>query len=374
MRLSGILLIATLSLSCFGQGAPPSPSRARIICLFCGKPAPGAETPFTPRKTVLGQPLGVIEPQLAHQAGTKPIIIETPRTTIVAAVEGGPVDDVSPAELEYLQGVFPALKGIPTSLDAHQQAHLLAARCRRIEKELADILELDPDGRVRTESGPYQPLSSSHVEVFVFSKPAGYEVFTSFLFEKSVNPLVGAMLESGPTSAMVMPSLKEPGARCQFIFTTTLQLLAGLSRGGTGLQPWIRCGLARVLEDRHAPASVRSPAIAPALPGVKPSNDWNAFAADMIVGGKVGDMGALASTPLAGLSYRSEVQAWSLVRWMIEKDKDNFARLVRLLLHSPPDEAPPKALLNAMRAAYGHDLVTVLDEWKEAVRKSRVSK
>ena len=54
---------------------------------------------------------------------------------------------------------------------------------------------------------------------------------------------------------------------------------------------------------------------------------------------------------------------------MMEKDPAKFAELVRHLLHSSPTESPQKALLAAVRPALGHDLVSLADAWKEAVRK-----
>ena len=139
------------------------------------------------------------------------------------------------------------------------------------------------------------------------------------------------------------------------------------------MQGWLRAGIARVMEDRHAPKSERSPAIAPLPAGFKPPNDWEAFVADLIAAGKAGDLGALAATPVNGLSFRSEAQSWSMVRWMIEKDQAKFAAMVRLLLHAPPTEPPTKALLEALRPTFGHDLVSLLDAWKDSVKKSRTA-
>jgi hypothetical protein len=375
MLRSFLVLVAVAAAVAPGQTKdvkPGAPSRARIVCLSCGRPASDADAPFPPRKTILGQHVDVAEPQIARQAGVKPVVIQTPRTTIVAAVEGSAPDDLSPGELEYIQTVFPGYKsGGP--LDAHQEAHLLAFRVRRIEKDLADLLELDADGRVKPEALGNRPVASSHVEVLVFSKPAGFDTFVAFQFGKDVLPLVGTMLDSGPTSAVLLPGLKEPGGRCSFAFSTALQLLAGLSRGGSGLQGWLRGGIARLVEDWHCPKAMRSPLIAPVISGPKEASDWDAFVADMIADGKVGDLGALAATPLNGLSLRSEAQARSLVKWMVDTDREKFAAMVRLLLHAPPADPPTKALLGALRPTWDHDLVSLLEAWKEAVKKSRTS-
>jgi hypothetical protein len=243
----------------------------------------------------------------------------------------------------------------------------------RIENDVRELLDLDAGGRVKPESRPDRPLASSQVEVFVFSRKAGFDAFTAFLFARDVWPLGGAMLESGPTSAILMPSIKDPSARRQFAFSVSMQLLRGLSRAGSGLQGWVQVGLAHVLEDRHAGRSPRVPA-ATLPPGSETPPDWEDFVADLVVGGKVGDLGALAATPAAALSVRSRLQAWSLVRWMLEKDQAGLAAMVRLLLHAPPSETPPKALLAALRPTFNHDLVSLVDEWKESVRKSRASK
>jgi hypothetical protein len=349
--------------------ATTTPTGFRIVCLAC----PAKPGPFEPRKTLLGQHLDIALPQVAHQARVKPILVQTPRGTIVAAVEGGAPDEISLRELEYLQGVFPGFKA-SGAIDAHQEAHLLAHRFRAVEKDLSDLLELDHEGRVRSESPTSRPLASSHVEVFVFSKPDGFETFTTFLFDRDVNPLVGTTRDGLPTSAMLVTGLKEPGARCRFVFTSALQLLAALSRAGSGLPGWIRVGLARQIEDRQAPKSVRSPFIIPLPGGAQAPADWDAFVADLITAGKIGDLGALAETPLGGLSLRSEAQAWSMVGWMIEKDQAKFAALVRLLLHSDPKDPPAKALLAAVRSSFGHDLVSIVDEWKAAVKQRRAAK
>jgi hypothetical protein len=63
-----------------------------------------------------------------------------------------------------------------------------------------------------------------------------------------------------------------------------------------------------------------------------------------------------------------------MVRWMVAKDPANFAAMVRHLLHAPPTDSPQKALLEAVRAAWGHDLVSLADDWKASVKKGRSAK
>lgn len=347
------------------QGETASPPSSRILCLTCRKPVPG----MTERKTVTGQRLDAFEPWLAHLAGSKPVILQTPRSTLVATLEGGAVDALSDDEIAALRAVFPTLPpGAPTTLDAHQQAHLLAVRLLRIEDDLRGLLALDEGGRVRPEAGPYSPLASDHVELFAFGQKAGYEAFAGFLFEKDAWPVAGALLDWGPTGAVLMPVLKEPAARRQFAFMAAMQLLRGLSRAGAGMQGWLQVGLAHAIEDRHAGKAPRPPG-ATLPPAAEAPKDWDSFVGDMVAGGKVGDLGALAATPASALSVRSRLQSWSMARWMIEQDQKKLAEMVRHLLHSAPSDTPPKALLGAMRPAYAHDLVSIVDEWKKAVAK-----
>src|SRR4029079_4653842 len=134
------------------------------------------------------------------------------------------------------------------------------------------ILDLDEDGRVRSEATPWQPLSSDHVEIFAISSKTGYEAFTAFLFDLGGWPLAGAMLESGPTGAALLPSLKDPSARRAFAFMAAMQPLRGLSRGRPGMQGWLQVGLAHVVEDRHGGKSPRSAATLP--PGTEAPKDW----------------------------------------------------------------------------------------------------
>lgn len=371
LRLTILLTLPALLASSGAAQTTSAPSNG-IVCLTCRKSADATIAPFAPRKTVIGQRLDAFEPWITHLAGQKPVVVQTRRATLVTLLDGGPVDALSDDEIGYLHTTFPTIgPAVPAGLDAHQQAHLLAHRLQRIEGDIRDLLALDAEGRIKPEAGPYQPLASDHVEVFVFGSKAGYDAFTTFLFDRDVWPLAGTLLDSGPTSAVLLPSLKDPSARRQFTFTASMQLLRALSRAGSGLQGWIQVGLSHALEDRHSAKAGRTPPGATLPPGADAPKDWDAFVGDLIVGAKVGDLGALAATPAHALTVRSRLQSWSLVRWMIEKDPKKFAELVRHLLHAPPSESPQKALLNALRPSFGHDLVTLLDEWKTAVQKSR---
>jgi hypothetical protein len=348
------------------QSETTSSPSSRILCLTCRKPVPG----MVERKTVTGQKLDTFEPWIAHLCGgTKPVILQTPRSTLVATLEGGPVDSLSDEEVAALRAAFPSLPaGTPTTLDAHQQAHLLAVRLLKIEDDLRTLLALDEGGRVRPEAGPYSPLASDHVELFAFGQKGGYEAFTAFLFEKDVWPLGGVLFDWGPTGAVLTPNLKEPAARRQFAFMSAMQLLRGLSRAGAGLQGWLQVGLSHAIEDRHAAKGPRPPG-ATLPPSAEAPKDWDSFVGDMVAGGKVGDLGALAATPASALSVRSRLQSWSMARWMIDLDRKKLAEMVRHLLHSAPSETPQKALLGAMRPAWAHDMVSLTDEWKKAVAK-----
>jgi hypothetical protein len=108
-------------------------------------------------------------------------------------------------------------------------------------------------------------------------------------------------------------------------------------------------------------------------PDLEAPKDWEAFIGDLVTAGKAGDLGAMAVTPRKALSVRSRLQAWSMVRWMVAKDPKAFAAMVRLLLHAPPLDTPAKALLEAVRPTLHHDLVTLVTEWRDAVKKSRLA-
>ena len=82
--------------------------------------------------------------------------------SLAAVRRAAPVDAVADDEVGYLRAVFPALKpAVPATLDAHQQAHLLARRLRRDRGGSRALCSSSTtSGRVRPESGPYQPLAS----------------------------------------------------------------------------------------------------------------------------------------------------------------------------------------------------------------------
>jgi hypothetical protein len=341
-----------------------------LVCLACSK---GPDAPFPVRRTVLSQRLDAFDPWIAHMAGQPAIVLQTRRTTLVVAVQPGPVDALTDDELAHLRAVFPKLAaGVPGTLDAHQQAHVIGLRVRRVEDDLAAVLALDADGRVKPQPG-HAPLASDHVEVFVFGAKPAYESFTAFLFEREAWPAGGAMFDWGPTSAILVPSLKDPAARRQLAFTTSMQLLRGLSRAGAGLQGWLRVGISHVMEDRHAAKGPRAAPDATLPPGSEAPKDWDAFVGDLVTGGKAGDLGGLAATPVHALTVRSRLQSWSLVRWLLAKDSPRFADMVRRILHAPPSDSAQKALLDAVRPAFGLDLVTLNDEWKASVQKGKAA-
>jgi hypothetical protein len=317
------------------------------------------------------QRLDVFDAWLAHLAGAKPIVIQTHRANLIAVLEDGPVDELSVAELAYLKQLFPKLALPVKALDAHQLAHVLAFRLAALQTDMAGVLELEPSGLLKRVPGATVPIAASHVDVFVFSKQAAYDAFVEFRYPRGSWPLEGAVFDQVPTGAMLMPSLKEPGASRQFTYTSAVQLARKLSRDEPGLQGWLQIGLGHFFEER-GPGGARmadGPTLPPELEAPK---DWEAFVGDLVTSGKVGDLGAMAVSPRKALSVRSRLQAWSMIRWMVATDPKAFAAMIRLILHAPPLDTPAKVLLDAVRPTFHHDLVTLAAEWREAVKKSRL--
>jgi hypothetical protein len=359
-----------VALGALAQDAPRTSYPTRILCRACAA-TDAASARIASWRTVFGQRVDVLEPWLAHVSGGKPIFLQTPRTSLAVVSDGGKADAISEGELYYLRTVFKSLAAAPATLDAHETAHLLAIRLLKLEHEMVDALDLDAYGRLKREETPDHPTPADNVQVFVFSSKPAYEAFTSFRFDRDVWPLAGAMVDGSPTCAMLLPNLKDASAIRTFAFGCVLQLARGLSRAGDGLQPWLQVGLAHHFEDRFADKSQPAPPAATFPPGMEGPKDWGAFVADMITGGKVGDLGALCSTPQAALSVRSRLQSWSMVTWMLDKDRKAFAAMVRKLAHAPLAETPQKALLAAVRATLNHDLVSLVDAWADAFKKSR---
>src|SRR5262245_59684151 len=179
---SALALACSMSLlgaAALAQGSAAYPTR--ILCRTCvaADPAHGKGLTWRP---VIGQPIDSFEPWIAHVAGGKPIIIQTPRVNLVIALEGGKIDGLTQSELYYLKTVSKTLASAPpatppTTLDAHELAHLVAIRVLKLEHELVDLLDLDGAGRVKPEPGPDRPVASDSVDVFLFSAKAGYDAF-----------------------------------------------------------------------------------------------------------------------------------------------------------------------------------------------------
>ena len=74
----------------------------RIWCQTCGKAVAG-EPAFRLRKTVLGQPFDSFDPWIAHLAGGRPGVLQTPRATLVAILDGGAVDALADDEVAHLR-------------------------------------------------------------------------------------------------------------------------------------------------------------------------------------------------------------------------------------------------------------------------------
>lgn len=375
MRGAGRIALGTLGFLILSGAASFSQTDSRsypdpIYCLTC-LPKDRTPAPEPPRHTVMTQRLDAFDAWLAHLSGGKPILIQTHRANLIAVLEDGPAGELLPTELAYLRQLFPKLALPVKTLDAHQLAHVLAFRLAALQTDMAGVLELEQSGLVKRVPGSTVPIAASHVDVCVFSKQSAYDAFVDFRFPRGSWPLEGAMFDQVPTSAMLMPSLKEPGASRQFTFTSALQLARKLSRDEPGLQGWLQIGLAHFFEERGPGGRmVDGPTLPPDLEAPK---DWEGFVGDLVTSGKVGDLGAMAVTPRKALSVRSRLQAWSMVRWMVGKDPKAFAAMVRLLLHAGPLDTPAKALLEAVRPTLHHDLVTLVTEWREAVKKSRLA-
>jgi hypothetical protein len=343
-----------------------------IHCLAC--PAKDREAaPEPPRHTIMTQRVDAFDAWLTHLAGARPIVIQTHRANLIAVLDDGPVDDLTAAEIAYLRSVFPKLPAAPKSLDAHQAAHVLALRLARMQSDMAEVLDLDGSALVKREAGPGQPVSASHVDVCVLSKPSAYDAFVAFRFAPGSWPLEGAVFDRVPTGAALVPNLKDAAAARQFAFTSAMQLLRKLARDDPGLQPWLQVGLAHAFEERAFNAGPRPWPSGTIPPELEEPKDWEAFVADLVTAGKSGDLGAMAATPRHGLSVRSRLQAWSMARWLIAKDPKAFAAFVRRLLHAAPGDPPAKLLLGAVRAALGHDLVSLVTDWEATVKKARAA-
>ncbi len=319
------------------------------------------------RRTLLGQDPIVVVPWLTHLFGKAPIVLLTPRVTLVVCSDGGTVDELSPREAEILKAWFPKNASPARTLDGHQYAHLLAERLMAIEAQVGEILDLGPDGRAKPDSGPTSPFASDASELFVFSTKAAYEAFVSHTFEAGTWPTTAVMLDSGPTAALLIEDPKSVSDRRRFAFTATNLLVRALSRAGDGLQAWLRIGLSHVIE-QQVPGKVAAPGDSQTLPpDMKSPPDWHVFTRELANSGKSGVLSALAASTERGLSLRSRLQAASVVRWLIESDPARFGAFMRRLMYEMPTTPAAKALLNASRAGLGKDTVTLESDWKQAI-------
>lgn len=275
------------------RGAPKDPvTHAGYRCLLCeadgnqARPAPDAAPP----EQLGGGSLASVRLWLDALHGEKPVILFTSRWTLVCVLSESGASGLRPEEIARLRIWFPTLVQKPTRLGSHEAAHLWAERLLNLENAIAEVLDLDDAYRLKPPAKGYRPIAHSRSEIFVFGSQKDMDTFAAHLFDDRTRPLVGAVLDGGPTGGLLAAEADEP-ARRRFLHGATLQLLRRHWRMGQGLPDWIQVGLAHYFERRFLrPATVREDEA-----GTLPSNqdspkDWEQSVRDLAASGKAAQL------------------------------------------------------------------------------------
>jgi len=327
--------------------------------------------PKRPRR-LLGHDTAAVMPWLRRlDAKAKPTILWSNHWTIVSFLKDSKVTDLTPQEGIRLRAFFPKLRP-RGKLTGRQRAHLWAIRMLRTQSAVADLLDLDPNGRLKADShgAGYRPLRHRSCELYLFSNPLTLEAFHRHIFKPDTRAIVGEVLGSGPVSAILLDDAPSDALRRRFVHTAAFQLIRTHRRMEGGIPDWISLGLSHYFERRQLRLSKKSKDEARTLPDTKKTpRDWNQAVRDLVAGGRAGELGALSATPGRGLTTNTHLQSWSLVKYLLGIDPKRFGKLCSALLHTRPGITPQESLRRALKAAYGHYPEDVEKGWKAWVLK-----
>ncbi|MAG55337.1 MAG: hypothetical protein CMJ83_03515 [Planctomycetes bacterium] len=321
-------------------------------------------------RQLLGRPASSVMPWLNRLDKMKPSLIWSQRWTLVCFLKDARVDDLTPEETVRLRVYFPKLPSRPTRLTGHERAHLWAIRMLRTESGVADLLDLDERGELKSRGPGYRPLPHKGCELYMFSSAATHDAFRRHIFKPSTKGLAGETLDSGPVTAMLMDDQKSAPIRRRFLHAASLQLIRAHRRLEGGIPAWLEIGVAHYFERRQSKVNrFRKDESGTLPPGLESPRDWDQAIRDLVAAGRSGELTALSATPERGLTVNSRLQSWSLVKYLLGVDGRRFRRLLVELLHTRPGTTVQDGLRAALKASYGHFPKDVEKAWKSWVIK-----
>jgi hypothetical protein len=363
--------------------APPAPARSTpdgpvmwlaATCRTCAASGATAKSAATPAldDRLLGMPRDAAEAWIERISGVRPEIVSTRRATLVYVAKSASNEKTSANEAARLRVFFPKLPAEPTALDAHGAAHLWAERLVALEADLAELLDLDDEGRLKARSGPYADTPFEKSEIFLFCDGATASVFEAFLLGDDKGARPEGIVFKGRPIAWATLDHPAPGVdRRRFAFAAASALLRGLMRTDSALPPWLRVGVAHILEHRAAARSPRfDDADSKTIPpdpfdsNVRPPNDRDALLRAMADEGRAPRLDALAASGADGLSVQVRVASFGLARYLAGVDRKKFAALVSTVASSTGTSDRGRAFAEAFKAVYGADEATLDNAWR----------
>ncbi|HYC77372.1 MAG TPA: hypothetical protein VEI02_07070 [Planctomycetota bacterium] len=340
-------------------------------CLDARAQNPAGPTPKPP-PLAFGQPRDVAAAWLERLSGCKPHFFHLPATTLACALPESNAADLSAEEAARLRVWFPDLPATPQKLTAHQAAHVWADRLVALDAAIADLLDLDDEGRLKVKAGPYGPVAYERGEVVVFADPKAARAFDEYLFGPDVWSGAGGVFTDRPTTSLALGELSPAMRRRRFAFAAASTRLRAVSRMERGVAPWMRVGLAHFFEHRAAPSDAKTDdAASGSLPPdfsltteTKPPPDRALFVRETIHAGVAPRFDALALSTEEGLSTRSRLCAWGVTRFLIGLDRAKYAALWRRLAAAQPGAPREKAFAEAVKETYGVDVPTLDNAWR----------
>lgn len=322
--------------------------------------------PKRPRR-LLGHDTAAVMPWLQRLDGKiKPTILWSADWTIVSFLKDAKVADLTPEEAVRLKTYFPKMKP-RGKLTGRQRAHVWAVRMLKTHSAVADLLDLDQDGRLKPSSygEGYRPLRHRGCEIYLFSNKASLEAFHRHIFKPETRGIRGEILGSGPVASLLLDDADEAALKRRFTHTAAMQLVRMQRRMEGGIPDWVQIGLAHYFERRQQKVSSKKKDDARTLPPSKNiPRDWDQAVRDLVASGRAGELGALSATPGRGLTATTHLQSWSLVKYLLGVDAKRFRQLCSALLHTRPGSTPQETLRAALKATYGHYPEDVEKAWK----------
>ena len=318
-----------------------------------------------------GHPLVAITTWIKAVTGEEVHVFSGSSWTLISALSAStkvPVLDSEKVILNMWMG-----KKISPSDSALASALIWAIRMDNLDRTLCGMFSKDLDGYVEGKASLFEGIRLRHqCLILVPTKEQAQQVAEHLLSaDAATSPTYGEALDGGPAQVVSLEGSRDSVVQqMRFTYAATLGWLHQKRRLSGGLPDWMRVGIAHMMAMELNDRLTRVPDYGVFPEAEKLPKNWQQFLRNLVGAGKTGEINAMNSAVTQGLTVRTHLQAFSMMRFLMGVSEEHFGRFIAEVHNLTESKVSTKEILSAVRKHYGCDFPGLERAWNRWIIKT----